>query len=346
MLLYFHIPYCDSKCSYCAFNSYTDRFDTRKLYMNSLKEQLLYELDRFLEFEEEIETIFIGGGTPSTIDWQLYIDIFETIEPYLIDSAEITTEANPNSASYEWLSGMKSLGVNRVSFGVQSFDRDKLKLLNRSHSPTQALKAIENAKRAGFEEISIDLIYGVAGDTRELIENDINIATTLPITHISAYELTIESNTPFASRDGIKLNDNTLSKFVIDSINERGFKQYEISNYGNPSKHNSGYWELKNYMGVGAGAVGFLKNRRYYPPTSIDRYINNPLDIEIEELSSEDIRIEKIFLGLRSYVGIDINLLDSNRVATLIDEGLIYQKQNRIYNRDYLLADEIALYLD
>jgi len=314
--------------------------------MKSLKEQLLYELDRFLEFEEKIETIFIGGGTPSTINWQLYIDIFETIEPYLIDGAEITTEANPNSASFEWLRGMKSLGVNRVSFGVQSFCRDKLRLLNRSHTPTQALKAVDNAKRAGFEEISIDLIYGVAGDTQELIENDIKIATTLPITHISAYELTIESNTPFAAREGIKLNDNTLSKFVINSIEDIGFKQYEISNFGKPSRHNRGYWELKNYMGVGAGAVGFLRNRRYYPPTSIDSYIDNPLDIEIEELSSEDIRVEKIFLGLRSHIGVNINLLDRDRVATLIDEELIYQKQDRIYNKNYLLADEIALYLD
>ena len=130
LLVYLHIPYCDSKCHYCSFNSYVDKFDTRSEYMQALYRQLSFELKRFNTGKKQIKTLFIGGGTPSTVDPELYKPIFELLKPYLQDDAEITTEANPNSATKEWLKGMKSLGVNRVSFGVQSFDSNKLKALN------------------------------------------------------------------------------------------------------------------------------------------------------------------------------------------------------------------------
>ena len=145
MLLYIHIPFCDSKCSYCAFNSYVDKFHLKESYMKALEVQLVYELERFLASTNSIESVFIGGGTPSTISPKLYEPIFERLKPYLACGIEITSEANPNSATKEWLHGMWELGVNRISFGVQSFNREKLKLLNRSHTPTQALDAINNA---------------------------------------------------------------------------------------------------------------------------------------------------------------------------------------------------------
>ena len=348
MLLYLHIPYCDSKCHYCSFNSYVNRFDTRQSYMQALYRQLSYELERFDVQPGSIETLFIGGGTPSTIDPELYKPVFELITPYLAEDAEMTTEANPNSASESWLRGMKALGINRISFGVQSFDAEKLKALNRAHSPKEAVEAIEAAKRLGLKHLSLDLIYNFQRDSKELLLSDIDQAFSLPIDHISAYELTIEAGTHFAKQPGKRQEDEALARFVVQSIRERGFTQYEISNFGSyQSRHNKGYWRLKNYIGAGAGAVGFLKNRRYYPQTDIDAYIADPLKIKEEYLTADELLTEKIFLGLRSDIGVKKALLTSamrSRAEELLNEKLTFTN-GTYYNMDFFLADEIALYL-
>jgi len=348
VLLYLHIPYCDSKCHYCSFNSYVNRFDTRQSYMQALYRQLSYELERFDVQPGSIETLFIGGGTPSTIDPELYKPVFELIAPYLAEDTEMTTEANPNSASESWLRGMKALGINRISFGVQSFDAEKLKALNRAHSPKEAVEAIEAAKRLGLKHLSLDLIYNFQRDSKELLLSDIDQAFSLPIDHISAYELTIEAGTHFAKQPGKRQEDEALARFVVQSIRERGFTQYEISNFGSyQSRHNKGYWRLKNYIGAGAGAVGFLKNRRYYPQTDIDAYIADPLKIKEEYLTADELLTEKIFLGLRSDIGVKKALLTSamrSRAEELLNEKLTFTN-GTYYNMDFFLADEIALYL-
>lgn len=346
MLLYIHIPFCDSKCHYCSFNSYVDRFHLKKDYMLSLKTHLLHEMQRFEVKKVDIESVFIGGGTPSTIPPQLYHDIFGIIKPFLKDDAEITTEANPNSATKEWLFGMRELGVNRVSFGVQSFDDEKLRVLNRAHSKDMALKALNDAKNAGFENISLDLIYNFYKDTKELLKNDIDTAFSLPINHISAYSLTIEENTKFYTTPSVAKDDVELADFVIGYIKSKGFVQYEISNFGTyKSKHNLGYWEYKDYMGVGAGAVGKLKNKRYYPSKLIEEYIKNPLKIQIEELSKEDTKLEKIFLGFRSEVGVNEKLVDKEKAFLLVDKGKLTYKNGIFYNQDFLLADEVTSFV-
>ncbi len=346
MLLYIHIPYCDSKCFYCSFNSYVGKFNTQKSYIQALLRQFELEILRFKLLPNLIETVFIGGGTPSTISPDLYSELFKKIEPFLKEDAEITIEANPNSASKKWLKGIKELGVNRLSFGVQSFNEQKLKLLGRSHSLDDAIRAIYDAKDLGFENISVDLIYNYYNDTKTLLKKDIDLALKLGVSHISAYELTIEANTPFALTPEVAKKDDSLAKFVSNYINSKGLKQYEVSNYGKISKHNFGYWKLKNYIGLGAGAVGFLEDSRFYPQSNLEKYIQNPADIKIEKLSKEDLRLEKIFLGLRSSVGVEIELLpDKRKVETLIKEKKVYQKEDRIFSLDYFLADEITLFL-
>ena len=349
VLLYLHIPYCDSKCHYCSFNSYVDKFDTRKSYMQALHKQLAFELKRFHAKKNSIQTLFIGGGTPSTVDPGLYAPVFELIAPYLKENAEVTTEANPNSAGISWLAGMKTLGVNRISFGVQSFNAPKLKTLNRAHSPEDAVRAIEDANRLGFEHISLDLIYNVRGDSKALILSDINQALSLPIDHLSAYELTIEAKTLFAKEPEIKQDDEVIARFVSQTIRERGFPQYEISNFGlYQSLHNKGYWRLDDYIGAGAGAVGFLKNRRYYPQSDIDAYIADPLRISHEKLTEKDILTEKIFLGLRSTTGIEKNQLPASmqkRSDFLVEKEKLFFDGRRYQNPDFFLADEIALYI-
>ena len=349
MLLYIHIPYCDSKCHYCSFNTYVDKFDTREDYMQALYTQLSFELQRFEAKKGSIETLFIGGGTPSTVHPNLYRPIFELLKPYLQKDAEITTEANPNSATKEWLEGMKKLGVNRVSFGVQSFDADKLRALNRAHNPKQAKDAILHAHTLGIKNLSLDLIYNYQGDTKELLLSDIKQAFELPIDHISAYELTIEDGTKFSVTPEVRQEDENLAFFVSEEIEKRGFKAYEISNFGKyQSKHNKGYWEIKDYIGAGAGAVGFLKERRFYPTTDIESYIDNPLNITEELLTAEELLTEKIFLGLRSNTGIKKTSLSpqmQNKAEELCKENKLRSNKNIYYNVNFFLADELSLYI-
>ena len=349
MLLYIHIPFCDSKCSYCAFNSYVDKFHLKKEYMQSLLIQLQYELKRFHTNEQSIETLFIGGGTPSTVSPELYAPIFEVLKPYLKEDIEITSEANPNSASIKWLEGMKKLGVNRISFGVQSFNEQKLKVLNRAHTPNQAIQALKDAASIGYKNLSLDLIYATYGDTKELLEYDIQTAFSLPINHISAYALTIEEGTAFESKPQMSSEQLSLTTWIFEEIEKQGFKQYEISNFGSyQSQHNLGYWKYKDYMGVGAGAVGKLHTKRYYPTPDIEAYIQNPLQIKEEQLQEEDLRIEKIFLGFRSCVGVDSKILtkeELQRANILLQEEKLSLKKGIFYNDEYLLADEITLFI-
>ncbi len=344
MLVYIHIPFCDSKCFYCNFNSFVSDNLLKNEYFEALYLQLKFELEKFKN--SKIKTLFIGGGTPSTINPKYFEKIFLKFG----NIEEITIEANPNSATYEWLRDMKNLGVNRVSFGVQSFNEDKLKFLGRNHSKLQAIQSVENAYKLGIKNISIDLIYNTKLDNKKLLIDDLNLACKLPINHISAYSLTIEDGSKF-EKDFSKIKqDEDLSNFFIEEIKNRNFYQYEISNFskGYKSKHNLGYWQYQNYIGVGAGAVGFYENKRFYPPKNLKEYIKNPLNIEIENLTQNDIKIEKIFLGLRSEVGVNLNLFNKKeleKVKILIDEKKIYLKDKKVFNLNYLLSDEIALFI-
>ena len=317
--------------------------------MQALCEQLEFELKRFSVAAKAIESLFIGGGTPSTVAPKLYARLFEMLRPYLGENIEITSEANPNSATFEWLEGMRKLGVNRISFGVQSFSDAKLKLLNRAHTSTQAKEAILIAKKAGFENISLDLIYATLGDTKELLENDLKSAFLLPINHLSAYALTIEEGTPFEKKPQMSKERLKLTSWFFKKIKDFGFEQYEISNFGRyKSHHNLGYWQYKDYIGLGSGAVGKLDMQRYYPTTDIEAYIKNPLDIRVEELRAEDKKSEQLFLGFRSSIGVAKNILDQSelkRALLLVEEGKLIIKDDTFYNKEYLLADEIALFI-
>jgi len=317
--------------------------------MHALEKQCHFELNRFNLKHKEIESVFIGGGTPSTVDPELYTDLFALLDPYLSDNCEITTEANPNSASKEWLEGMHDLGINRISFGVQSFHTPKLKLLNRAHSAQEAKKAIINAFDIGIKNISLDLIYATAGDTKELLQADLKEAFALPINHLSAYALTIEEGTPFEKKPAMSQEQLEHTHFLFETIKKHGFLHYEISNFGTyQSAHNLGYWNYKEYIGLGSGAVGKLHNKRLYPNTHIQEYIKDPLFQKEEELTTQDVKIEKIFLGFRSIIGVDSSLLNTQerqRADLLVEENKLSYNQGKYYNEDFLLADEITLFL-
>ena len=341
------MPFCESKCPYCAFGSSDDEFKKVSAYFKALCLDLNFQLKS--QNVKEISTIFFGGGTPSAVNAKLYDEIFSILAPLCTPKTEITLEANPNSANLSWLKYIKNLGANRISFGAQSFFEDKLKFLGRIHSREQIFKAVENAHAAGFKSINLDLIYDTKFDTKKRLLAEVENLKSLAITHLSAYSLTLEENTPFSGKKSYKKDSDTLAKFMIEQIEQAGFKQYEISNFGQICKHNLGYWQGKNYLGVGAFSVGFVGGTRYYAKSSIDAYIAQPTHREREILSQSELAREHIFLGLRSIVGVEagrLNEAQKKRANLLVENEKLLFKNGKFYNPNFLLSDEIALFIE
>ena len=341
------MPFCESKCPYCAFGSSDDEFSKVSAYFKALCLDLNFQLKS--QNVKEISTIFFGGGTPSAVNAKLYDDIFSILAPLCTPKTEITLEANPNSANLSWLKHIKNLGANRISFGAQSFFEDKLKFLGRIHSKEQIFKAVENAHAAGFKSINLDLIYDTKFDTKKRLLAEVENLKSLAITHLSAYSLILEENTPFAGKKSYKKDSDTLAKFMIEQIQRAGFWQYEISNFGQICKHNLGYWQGKNYLGVGAFSVGFKDATRYYAKSSIDAYITQPMHREREILSQSELAREHIFLGLRSIVGVEagrLNEAQKKRANLLVENEKLLFKNGKFYNPNFLLSDEIALFIE
>ena len=318
--------------------------------MKAICQQLEHDLKRFEIEKNSLKTLFIGGGTPSTVDPKYYERFFDIVTPFLKKNAEITTEANPNSATKKWLKGMKELGVNRISFGTQSFDEKKLSFLHRAHSADDTKRAVKDAYDLGIKNLSIDLIYATSIDTKALLNSDLKEAFSLPINHISAYALTIEEGTDFFKTPEVAKEQLDDTQWFLDSVNEAGFKQYEISNFGKgyQSVHNRGYWEYDSYLGIGSGAVGCVNQSRYYPHSDVQAYIDNPIYVTEEVLSHEDVKAEKLLLGLRSNVGFSLdglNVSERQRVSLLVEDGKLRIEDEKIFNDDFLLADELALFV-
>ena len=341
------MPFCQSKCPYCAFGSSDDEFKKVSAYFKALCLDLKFQLKS--QNVKEISTIFFGGGTPSAVNAKFYDEIFSILAPLCTPETEITLEANPNSANLAWLKHIKNLGANRISFGAQSFFEDKLKFLGRIHSREQIFKAVENAHAAGFKSINLDLIYDTKLDTKKRLLAETENLKSLAITHLSAYSLTLEENTPFSGKKSYKKDSDTLAKFMIEQIGRAGFNQYEISNFGQICRHNLGYWQGKNYLGVGAFSVGFKDATRYYAKSSIDAYITQPTHREKEILSPSELAREHIFLGLRSIVGVEAGRLSEaqkKRANLLVENEKLLFKEGKFYNPNFLLSDEIALFIE
>ena len=349
MHIYIHIPFCESKCPYCAFGSYDDKFDLVKKYFNALE----FEISKFLDENEnlKISTLFFGGGTPSSVNAEFYAKIFEMLRPKFTKFAEISSEANPNSANLKWLMQMREFGLNRISFGAQSFSEKKLKFLGRIHNATQIHKAVQNANLAGFKNINLDLIYNTKFDDKKNIEFEISSLAKLPLTHISAYSLTLEEKTPFFGKENFKKDSVYLANFLFENLANLGFFQYEISNFAKKNKtckHNLAYWQGKNYAGFGAFSVGTKGFKRLYSPQNLDEYLKNPLKKSVERLSKFDKKNEAIFLGARSIVGINSQILNPDelkKAQILTKNKKLKFDGKRFYNTNYLIADEIALFI-
>ncbi len=322
--IYIHIPFCRKRCHYCDFFKSTD-FSQKARLLEGLKRELesrVSELER-----DEINTIYLGGGTPSVLQIDELKDLLEIIgHNYTVSpTAEITLEANPDDLSQAKLSALRSVGFNRLSMGVQSFSESDLKMMNRRHSVLQAIQSVKWAKHAGFSNISIDLIYGLPNQSLEEWEQNVRIAVELDVQHISAYNLTYHEGTVFYDqlKKGIlkELPDElSLQQFelLIRILKEAGFEHYEISNFCKPglySQHNSSYWKSKKYLGIGPSAHSYDLQSRRWNVSSISKYLNglknNESYSETEILTDQDRYNDYIITGLRTIWGISEDFIES-----------------------------------
>lgn len=336
--LYIHIPFCKSKCPYCSFYSETG----------------LHLIDDFLDaLEREIRdsgsngfsTCYIGGGTPSVMSLKQTENLFGTIREGfdLLPGAEITVEVNPDSASRELLGILRDLGANRLSVGAQSAHDSELAVLGRNHGVADVARCLDDALAAGFQNISIDLIFGFQGQTMESWEKSLEWAGRLPITHISTYALS-----PHGKIDELPETELVAMYEIRDVMLESfGFQRYEISNYARPgyeSRHNLIYWRREEYLGLGPSASSFRGERRWRNEPDLQLYLKAPpFPRETETLSPEQARLEEIFLGIRLAEGIDLGLPDVPKELS----GLVELVGGRVSltHKGVLVADRVALEL-
>jgi oxygen-independent coproporphyrinogen III oxidase len=338
---YIHIPFCRGKCCYCSFTSYVD-LSLKEAYLTALKTQIKEEYAGGQGCAPYLNTLYIGGGTPSLLSINELLDLISLFN--LENDAEITIEVNPDSVDFEYLSALRALGVNRLSIGIQTFDDEILNLIGRIHNSKQAFEAVDAARRAAFDNISVDFIYGLPNQTIEGFEQDLKMAVGLGVQHISLYGLKIEKGCSFYVNNPQNLPDFDLQADMylkaVDVLKSEGFEHYEISNLaktGFESKHNLNYWNANTYYGFGCSACGYFNNIRYTNQSDLQKYIQNPLEkISEQKLSEQEILEEAIFLGLRKIAGININEINQR---FRIDFNKKYEKILKKYS-DYFIKTQ------
>lgn len=382
--IYIHIPFCKQACYYCNFY-FSTSFDLKDEMVSSLikeieirsnlsKENSENETAIILAENEIIETIYFGGGTPSLLSQNEIHSIISTIKQNykVVVDAEITLEANPDDITFNKLIEWKNVGVNRLSIGVQSFIERDLRWMNRAHNATQALDCIKLARKAGFNNFSIDLIFGTPGLTNEEWEKNIETAINLKVPHISSYALTVEPKTALQKMIQLKKKENIDTdvqaehySILMKYLREAGYEHYEISNFAKPgfrSKHNSSYWQSKKYIGIGPSAHSYNGKIRMWNKASNRLYINslhqNIIPFEKEILTESQKINEYVMTSLRTAEGLDLEIIENNfspreknRIEELLKEKVkienYFMKDDKIILTDEgkLFADAIAVQL-
>jgi oxygen-independent coproporphyrinogen-3 oxidase len=365
--IYIHIPFCKQACTYCDFH-----FSTSPKLMERVVAAMAKEAEmRKKETTDSIQTIYFGGGTPGILSIAQLEKIFSAIHAnYSISpDAEITLETNPDDVTEEKTKAWANLGVNRLSIGIQSFFDEHLTWMNRAHSAAEAEKCVDIAMKAGIDNLTIDLIYGIPEMAMDQWKQNLKKAVTLGVNHISAYCLTVESGTVLGHRvaKGVEkpVDEDAADRhfsFMIEFLEQNGFRQYEVSNFAKPgyeSKHNSAYWSGVPYLALGPSAHGFDGSKRYYNIANNARYCaaieGGELPITIEELSREERFNEWVMTGLRTAEGIDtrdseerfqinFSTLYAKKIQALIANNLAIQEANRLKltQKGLFLADGIA----
>ncbi|MDR0798638.1 MAG: radical SAM family heme chaperone HemW [Dysgonamonadaceae bacterium] len=320
--IYLHIPFCRSRCAYCDFFSSTS-LDEKESYVDALCREL-HARKNYLQ-GQIIETIYFGGGTPSQLSAGDFEKIFQTIDNTLGEQClpkpamEITLEANPDDLTPEYVSALRHLPFNRISLGIQSLNDTELRSLNRRHNAVSAIQAVKRLQENGFSNISMDLIYGLPGQTQTIWQNTLKKAIALNVPHISAYHLTYEEGTPLFQKwqqGEIQPATEDLSiqlfEILIDRLEQAGYEHYEISNFARPgfrSRHNSAYWNGAHYLGIGAAAHSYNGcSRQWNPSLPGARYLDQAA--EIEEIDAKTAYNDFVITRLRTHEGIDLEELN------------------------------------
>ena len=336
LAFYIHIPYCVKRCGYCDFNTYTPQeLQTSSLslittpYIDSALQEI--EMASRTAGNRVVPSIFFGGGTPSLIPGADIARVIERIRSRfeLASDIEITVEVNPDSVSEEFLTEIREAGVNRISMGMQSAAPNVLAALDRTHEPENVAKSAALVAEIGFPHLSVDLIYGVPGESMADWERTVEVALSLPIDHLSAYALIVETGTKLAARINrgeliIPPEDETAEKYLhLDAATAASdFQWYELSNWAKPGgecRHNIGYWNGSNWWGIGPGAHSYLSNKRWWNikhPTSYQSAISRgeqPVQ-NFEDLSSVNLRDEYLMLNIRMRSGIEVNRLSKDQI--------------------------------
>jgi putative oxygen-independent coproporphyrinogen III oxidase len=317
--VYIHIPFCTNKCHYCDFNSYVLKGQPVMAYLDALEREM--EQTVKLHPPEDIETIFVGGGTPTVLlpdQMEHFLKLVATYFPSSNPNLEFTMEANPGTTDEDKLAVMKAGGVNRISFGVQSFNNDLLAAIGRIHNTDDVYRSIANAKKLGFRNLSIDLMFGLPKQTVAIMQETLDAALALDLQHYSIYGLKVEENTLFHTlfhKNQLPLpseeEEVDMYVMIMKRLNEAAYGQYEISNFAKPgydSKHNSMYWRNRSYYGLGAGAHGYLNRQRHVNVKSVQGYIDAtgqglPL-LEKTDVSKEEAMEDFMMVGLRLLEGV------------------------------------------
>ena len=355
--LYLHIPFCVSKCKYCDFLSAPSGEEQRQIYVERLCRRIRYWSDVIHNYGYEIVSIFVGGGTPSILTEAQITQVFEAVhESFPIrEDAEITLEMNPGTDVKDKLPVYRELGINRLSMGLQSADNEELKCLGRIHTYEDFRQVYQWAREAGFTNINVDLMSAIPGQTLESYEDTLRKVADLEPEHISAYSLIIEEGTPFYERYGEgrhaeELPDEDIERQMYvrtgEILEDYGYHRYEISNYakdGYECRHNLGYWDRKEYLGLGAGASSLMDHIRWKEPDHIGPSTGLVLEEreDFTRLRRKDEMDEFMFLGLRKINGVsEYDFYKSFRVSmdeiykesieNLIKEGLLVREEDRI----------------
>ena len=363
--LYIHIPYCIHKCGYCDFNSHPIKQDEMNHYIDALVAEMKHYAKTYSN-TNIIRTIFLGGGTPTTLTvYQLERILKECVSEFTVASdAEITIEANPATIDIEQLKSIRQTGYNRISIGVQSFDKAELKLLDRAHGPEEIHSTVDRARKAGFDNLSLDLMFAVPNQSLSSWESNLNKALEKNPEHLSTYNLTIEQGTAFSklqSNGKLIMPDDDhqleLYKRTIERLTKKGFHHYEISNFarrGKECKHNITYWENKNTLGLGAGASSYMNGTRFKNINLPAHYIRQVKEKKIavehsETLEPRQAMGETIMLGLRLLQGISIHQFEKRFQISFINLfrniiSVLKEKELVIIEKDYLRLSQKGLF--
>jgi oxygen-independent coproporphyrinogen III oxidase len=368
--IYIHIPFCKQACHYCDFHFSTNLELQERLVACLMKEIQLQR--QYLE-GESVETVYFGGGTPSLLTVRQIKSLLKLIHDVFSISSdvEVTLEANPDDLSdnIEKLTSMKSSGINRLSIGVQSFDNHVLRYFNRAHSVQDIFTSVQNTRSAGFNNVSIDLIYGIPGSSIYSWQEEVRHALKLKPEHISAYCLTIEPKTVFgklSEKNKLAPADESVTvsqfEFLLAELQRAGYEQYEVSNFslrGYRSKHNTSYWLRKKYLGVGPSAHSYNGSSRQFNISNNNIYCRSieqgTIPFEVEQLSRADNVNELLMTGLRTSWGLDLKILNEefhydllaeqkNKLDFLMEKNLAFVEDGflKLSRSGLLLADKIS----